>query len=332
MGNRIKLPACIVAIMVMCLWALPSTAQTITLKLGGINPPKVAMTQAHYKFSELVKQKTNGRIVIDVYPASQLGSATSQIAQVMAGGIDMFGAADSFYSQYVDDIRVLSAPFLFDGEEHQKKFLASPIYREITDQLISKIGVRELVGGLIRPPEVLEATKPIRKLEDFKGILMRVPEIEMYNLFAEALGARTVRVAWGEVYMALKQGVAEALIPPLDGIYPNKLHLVASHILMTRHNWSRGTVAMNEKKFQSLSPADQKIMLQAADEVNSWFLGVVHKEMAEQMELMKKEGATFYEMENPQAFKSRMEKLAMDLEAKKYWRKGLYKDIRALSK
>lgn len=305
---------------------------TIVMKLGGINPPKVAMTQAHYKFADLVKEKSNGRIIIKVYPASQLGSATSQISQVMAGAIDMFGAADSFYSQYVGDIRVLSAPFLFDSEAHVKKFLASSYYKEMTDQLINKIGVRELVGGLIRPPEVLEATKPIRKYEDFKGLMMRVPEIEMYQLLAEALEARTVRVAWGEVYMALKQGVAEALIPPLDAIYPNKLHTAAPHILMTRHNWSRGTIIINEKRFQSFSPEDQKIMIEASKEVGEWFQDLVNKAVVEQVEKLKKEGAIISEMENPEVFKTKMNEMIRKLEAKGYWRKGLYADIQSLNK
>jgi TRAP-type transport system periplasmic protein len=307
-------------------------ADVITLKLGGINPPKVPMSQAHFKFSELIKEKSNGRIIINVYPASQLGDATSQIAQVMSGSIDMFGAADSFYGQYVNDIRVLAAPFLFENELQVKKFLESPFYKEITDQLVSKIGVREIVGGLIRPPEVLEATKPIRKLGDFKGIMMRVPEIEIYKLFAEALGANIVKVAWGEMYMALSQGVCEALIPPLDGIYPNKLHLVAPHILMTRHNWSRGTIVINEKKLQSLSLSDQKLMYDAAKEVNDWFVKLSDSEVSEQILKMKSEGAIFYEVEDPDQFKNAMKKFVEDLDAKGYWRKGLYNDIKGYVK
>ena len=304
---------------------------TIDMKLGGINPPQVPMTQAHYKFADLVKVKSNGRIKIEVYPASQLGSATSQISQVMAGGLDMFGAADSFYSQYVDDMRVLAAPFLFENTEHVKKFLASSEYKELTDQLIKKIGCRELVGGLIRPPEVMEATKPIKKFEDFKGLMMRVPEIEMYQLLAETLGCRTVRVSWGEMYMALKQGVAESLIPPLDAIYPNKLYTVAPYVLMTRHNYSRGTIVINEKKFQSLSAEDEKIMLEASKEVGEWFQGLVNEEVVKQVENMKKEGTTFSEMENPEVFKSKMGEMVKRLENKGYWRKGLYEKIKSLN-
>jgi TRAP-type transport system periplasmic protein len=316
----------------LCFYGKASAADVIEMKLGGINPPTVPMTMAHLKFAELIKQKSNGRIVVNVYPASQLGDATSQIAQVMSGGIDMFGAADSFYAQYVNDFRVLAAPYLFENEAQVKKFLGSPYYTEITNQLISKMGVREIVGGLIRPPEVLEATKPIRKLGDFKGIMMRVPEIEIYKLFAEALGANIVKVAWGEMYMALSQGVCQALIPPLDAIYPNKLHLVAPYILLTRHNWSRGTIIINEKRFQTLSPSDQKLLFDAAKETNDWFLTISQTEVSQQIEKMKSQGAVFYEVEDPNEFKGAMQKFVSDLDAKGYWRKGLYNDIRAYVK
>ena len=315
----------------MSLVAPGAFAKTKTFKLGGINPPKAPVTQALYKFAELVEKYSDGKMKVQVFPSSQLGSAPNQIDAMMMGGLDMHGNAVNFYAQYAKNWNVLNAAFLYDDTAHVKKYLESDIHKQLVDELVQAIGVREIVSGIIRAPEVLESTQPFIEIDDFKGAMMRVPQIELYQLFAEELGCKTVRIAWGEVYMALKQGVAESFIPPLGQVYDNQFYKVAPHVLMTRHNYARASITISEKKWQSLSAEEKEIMLKAGKGAEEFMDNLVASKVDKDIEVMKKAGAKFYEIENRQEWLAKYLDFNRQLEEKGFWEKGLYQKIRDLA-
>ena len=80
-------------------------------------------------------------------------------------------------------------------------------------------GARVIANNWLRAPRVMLSKEPINSIEDMKDLKMRVPEIETYLESAKALGAKPTQVPWGEVYIALTQGVVEACEGPLDSVY-----------------------------------------------------------------------------------------------------------------
>jgi TRAP-type C4-dicarboxylate transport system substrate-binding protein len=99
-------------------------AAPIVLRFGVIQSVTDATTRAMMQLAEQVEKESNGRLKIEVYPASQLGDAVSQIEGVMMGSLEMFCDAGEWCSQFVKDWNVMAFTFVFDDEAHLRKFLA----------------------------------------------------------------------------------------------------------------------------------------------------------------------------------------------------------------
>ena len=151
-------------------WVPASSSQDkpITLKLGSIDAVANPANVATLKFAELVSQKTNGKVKIEVYPASQLGTAISQIESIMTGSLDMGQFAVGFFGQYIKDWNVLALAFAFKDHDHLRKFLESDTNTQIKDQFLKQYKVRVLVENFLRPPNVIcddQTRKEIRRLK-----------------------------------------------------------------------------------------------------------------------------------------------------------------------
>jgi tripartite ATP-independent transporter DctP family solute receptor len=315
-------------------WVSISNGQDkpITLKLGSIDAVANPANVATLKFAELVSQKTNGKVKIEVYPASQLGTAISQIESIMTGSLDMGQFAVGFFGQYIKDWNVLALAFAFKNQDHLRTFLESNTNTQIKEQFLKQYKVRVLVENWLRPPNVIATTKPVRKLDDLKGLKMRVPEIEMYLQNWKQLGTSPTVVAWGETYMGLRQGVVEGVDLPFDFIKGMKFHEVAPNITMTNHLLTHALIIMNEDVYQKLSAEAKKALTDAGKEAGDFYVQLGRKAVeTDREELSNKLNAKIYEVDST-PFRERMAPLAKELEGKKYWQAGLYEAIQAIGK
>jgi len=309
-----------------------SQDKPITLRLGSIDAVVNPANTATLKFAELVSQKTNGKVKIEVYPASQLGTAISQIESVMTDSLDMGQFAVGFFGQYIKDWNVLALAFAFKNQDHLRKFLSSDTNTQIKDQFLKQYKVRVLVENWLRPPNVIATTRAVKKFEDLKGLTMRVPEIEMYLLNWKQLGTSPMVVAWGETYMALRQGMVEGVDLPFDFIKGMKFHEVAPHITMTNHLLTHALIIINENVYQKLPTDVKKVLVDAGKEAGEYYVQLGNKAVeTDRDELMKKLNAKIYEVDAA-PFRERMAPLAKELEGKKYWRAGLYDAIQTMGK
>ena len=102
----------------------------VVLKIGGIQSAEDTSTEAMEKMAELVKEKSEGAVELEVFPASQLGDAISQMEAVFMGSQDMFMDAQSWISQFVPDKQVESLFFAYNNEEHFNAYLDSDINKD----------------------------------------------------------------------------------------------------------------------------------------------------------------------------------------------------------
>ena len=310
-------------------WVSEPMAQQ-KLKLGTIDAVANPANVATLKFAELVSQKTNGKVKIEVYPASQLGNAISQIESIMTGSLDMGQFVQNFYSQYMKDWNIISLAFVFRNQDHMRKFLASDLNSQVKEQFIKQFKVRLLSENWLRPPNVICTTKPVKGLNDLKDFIMRVPEVEMYLQNWKAMGCKPTVVAWGEVYMSLRQGVVEGVDLPFDFIKGMKFHEVAPHITMTNHLLTNATVVINEEIYQKLTPDVKKALAEAAQEAGDYYFQMGAKTVdTDREELLKKLNAKIYDVDLA-PFRARSFALAKELEAKGYWKPGLYEAVQAI--
>jgi tripartite ATP-independent transporter DctP family solute receptor len=301
----------------------------IVLKLGNIQAPTQSASLACERMAKLVFERSNGRLKIEFFPASQLGNAITQIEGVMMGTQDMFQDAAEWMSQFEKDYNILAMAFAFRDQNHLQAFFNSPLNVEIKERLRKDRGIRIIAENWNRAPRDLVSKKPVNSPADLQGIKMRVPEIEMYLLVWKAMGTQPTQVAWGETYLALMQGLVDAMEGPFDTLLSMKFFEAAQNISMTHHLISASSVSINDATFSKLPKDLQEILVAAAKEAGDYFTQMGIESMTKDRKEMESKGAKFIEVDR-KPFQAKVAPLVKELEDKGKWSPGLYQKIQDL--
>jgi len=312
----------------------PSAQKKVTLKIGAVEAPDDIVVVSLKKMAELAAQKSGGALEIQVFPGAQLGDASKMIEAVKMGTQDMVSSSGSYMSQFVPDKNIETMFFLFEDENHFLSYLDSDINNSMKDKFTKQTGIKVLEGSYLRGDRNYISKKPLKTLDDFNGLKMRVPDIKGYLKSVEAVGNKPTMVAWSELYIALNQGVVDAAENAPFAMYYAKLHEAAKYLVMTQHLYDYAVIYMNDKKFNSLSPELQKALVEASIEAGEFYTQSVKNSTQECIDNMVKEGLTVIPKSDIdiEGLKKKSYEGAMKLEAEGMWEKGLYDKIKALKK
>lgn len=268
-----------------------ATDDVIELKLGTKMPEDTAEGKTFQYFADLVKKKSDGKLVVKVYPAEQLGKGTTQIDNMLLGSQDMYAEGATYFSDFDSNIEVSSVPYLFRDYEHYTQFNTGEMGKEIDQNLIDN-GVRILntERNFIRGPyRVLLSKKPIKSVDDLKGLKIRSFESAFYSAAYESVGAKPTVVAWTETYLGLKQNLVDAVTSPISLVWPMKFTEIAPYMTVIDEYPQDVVIAMNDEKFSSLSEELQEILIEAANEAGEKAVELTDEEVQKHLELMKTE-------------------------------------------
>ena len=316
--------ACVIAMA-----AMPAAAsEVIELKLGHLSAAGGSEDIAAQKIAEVAQEKSKGRIKIKVFPGSQLGNFVSEMEAVKSGAQDIVWGSLAWLGNFIKDYQILAMPYGFKSQEQLDKFMDSPIGQDLKKQLLERgwFLAREHAAGL---PKVMIAKKPIFTVEDLKGVKMRIPEYPVYVKAFEALGTKPVRVSWGEAYLALAQGVSDAMECGFEFIYPSKFYEPAKYITWTYHLYDTRGAVMNPKRFNSLPKDLQQVMMDAFIAGEKSYNDQMQVMKVEHAEKMLKAGTSIIYVDT-EPFRQTVAKTVDDIENQGIWSKGLYKKIQAI--
>ncbi len=303
------------------------SAEKITWKLGGVHAVTTPETKGLIYFSELVKEKSDGNFVINVFPAGQLGKkAVTLIENLMMGSIDMFGNVMDWNQHLVKDFGIMAMPFAFKDLDAIKKFQDGELYKKMKNQMVEERGVRIVSDNWYRLPKVLLAKRPIRTLDDLQGLNVRMPSLKTYFETWKGLGAKPTTIAWSEAYLALKKGVVDGLDSPMGSIYGMKFYQAAPNIMLTYHLIAPFNLLVNEKKYQQLPDKYKKILIDAGKQAGDYYTKLVEDSFKVDKEKMIEAGARFIEVDK-ESFAKAAIPIAEKFEAEGMWQKGLFKTI-----
>ncbi len=240
-------------------------AQT-TIKLAHGMPPveDENIHRAVSVFKKVVEQKTAGKVKVEIYPANQLGKEREQFEGVKLGTIEMCMIADGPIAGFFPEIMVIGIPYLYSNEAVAWRSLDSSFGRNLFEEMRKKTGVRTLGIGENGFRNFTNRVRPIRTPYDLKGLKIRTMENPAHMAMVKALGASPTPIAWGEVYMALQQGVVDGQENPVSVIQVAKFYEVQKYLTLDGHVYSILPILINEKFFSSLSPDVQKIITDSA--------------------------------------------------------------------
>jgi len=261
----------------------------VVLKLGHAVAPEHPYHLGAVRFSELIAQRTNNKVKIDVYPSTQLGNERDMVEGLQLGTIDLVVTSTGPLGGFVPKMFVVDLPFLFRDREHAYKVLDGPIGRDLLDAFSAK-GIKGLAFWENGFRQITNNVRPIEKPEDLKGIKIRTMENKVHLASFKAFGASPTPMAWSEVYTALQQKTIDAQENPIAIIYHQKIFEVQKYLTLTGHFYSPTPLLMSLKAFDSLPKDIQKIMLDTAIECATYERNLLRDSEAKQIAELKAKG------------------------------------------
>jgi C4-dicarboxylate-binding protein DctP len=245
----------------------PTADKPLKLKGGHVLAPGSTADKACHAWADLVKERTKGAIVIEVFPAEQLGVEKNLTEQVNLGVIDWAFIGPGSLARFTPEFGIFENAYVYQSAKHLENMIASVEFTKYLSGILEKKSDLKFMGFQWSGPRNVLGHKPILSPSDGEGLRLRIPDVPSYRVAAYAVGATATPLPFGEVYMALKQGVIDACEGSSENIYKMKFHEVAKTITLTGHIQSMGSVAMSNRPFKKMSPDQQNIVLDSALEV-----------------------------------------------------------------
>ncbi|HTU03024.1 MAG TPA: TRAP transporter substrate-binding protein [Candidatus Sulfotelmatobacter sp.] len=221
------------------------------------------------RFAKNVAERTNNAIKIEVFPAGQLGNDTQVIEGAKFGTIDFAMTGNPFYTSFVPELNAFDLPYLFRDFDHAYKVLDGPIGQDLR-RLLENHGLKAIGIVEIGFRNVTNNKRPVKVPEDLKGLKLRTTPNPAHLQAFRLLGANPVPMPITEVYLALKMGTVDGQENPIAHIHDMKFHEVQKYLSLTYHAYTSSIVVMNLKKFQELTPEQQKILQESLQEATNW--------------------------------------------------------------
>src|SRR5215813_1456918 len=241
-------------------------AQTTKYKIrfGNSQSPGEATADTMVEFKKEVEAKSNGQIQVELYPSGQLGKIEEVVEMLRSGAVQMHVNSPQYLAKWYPEIQVTSLPYLFDSPEAADRTLDGPFGTELRAKVQEKtdfviMGYEEY--GL---KHVFNRKRPVRTIEDLRGLKLRVIASPVTLKAFQSLGASPLGMAFSEIYSAMQTGVIDGGELPFTSIFGAKLYEVTRFISTTGHFFELAFVVGSKSWLGSLTPEQRKIVMDAA--------------------------------------------------------------------
>jgi tripartite ATP-independent transporter DctP family solute receptor len=240
------------------------SAQT-TLRSSDTHPDGYPTVEAVKFLGQLMEQRTNGRVKIQVYHSSQLGQEKDTIEQTRFGVIDMNRINLGPLNNLVPETSIPGLPFLFRSVDHMRKVMDGPIGEEILKALEPHglVGLAYYDSGA---RSFYNSKRAVTKPEDMKGLKIRVQQSDLFIALVSALGANATPMPFGEVFSALQTGVIDGAENNWPSYESTRHFEVSKFYSLTEHSMSPEVLVMSKRAWDKLGAEDQATMRKAAKE------------------------------------------------------------------
>lgn len=272
---------------------------TMTLRLANVLAPTDVTAAGVDKFAELVEQKSEGRVKIEVFHGGQLGSGVETFEAVKNGNLDF--AADSFanLATITPAFEVFHFPFLFESRSQLLNAMESEAVQERVNEELAPANLRWFttfeIGG---PREVGTSNKKIETAEDLAGLKFRASRSPLEIGSHEAWGAAGVTVDWPQTPEAVRMGMVDGLTVPYASFYSAKFHeggLIKYMLDLNFQNYA-SVLVVNAEKYAALPEDVRSVLEEAAQEAHEWHVEYVADYVTQNVADMKAAGVEIYSL------------------------------------
>ncbi len=322
--------ALILVVSFLLLCPLNAGAAT-TLKLNLVFPPGSPADIAANQFAKGVEKRTNGEIVVQVFPSSQLGGVTATYQGMTMGSLDMTVLDASMAGEMKghEEFFIGQLPYLFSSLAEADRIYNSEIFAPMYERLRQDKGIRTLAVAGYKQGRCVNTTKgPIFSPEDCKGIKIRVMPIPVCIRLFETWGFKPVPVNWSELYMAMKQGIVDGQDNGPDLTCPPKFYEAAGYYAITNHVYCAFAWLMSEKTWTKIPEKYHTVLKEEAKRAGDALTAASEEQWLDCVNTMLRAGVKVT-IPDREAFREASKDLYKEFEGT-MWEKGLVEKIRAM--
>lgn len=268
--------------------------ENFTIKFSHVVTPETPKGMAADRFKELVEEKSDGRITVEVFPNSELYGDEDEMQALQSGSVEMLAPASAKFTTIAPELQVLDLPFLFDSVEEIPEVVSpdsqvgQSIYEndQLAEKKIKPIGLWD--NGL----KQLSSNDEMRSPEDLQGLEFRIQPSDVLRSQFRAWGADSTPMAFAEVYSALQQGVIDGQENPYSNIESQNMHTVQDHISESDHGYIGYVLVINNEFFENLPDDLQQVVQESADEASEYNREIAAEVNEETKQTILDEGST----------------------------------------
>jgi tripartite ATP-independent transporter DctP family solute receptor len=273
----------------MALMSGAAFAQDVTLRLAHFAAETHPGHIASQAFADAVAERTNGAIVVELYPANQLGSPPEQLEQTILGAIEMNLPTQGALDKYEKAFGTVMTPFAFGSYDEAHAVLDGP-FMDWAGPKLEDQGIVMLSNWEYGFRNITNSVRPINSPDDVKGLKLRTPSELQIVAAMEGLGAATTQIAFPELPNALNQGVVDGQENPIGVIYHFKLNDFQEHLALTRHVYNSMVHVINKDVFDGLTPEQQTILREESKKAGDMMRAAVIAQEEEELAALEAAG------------------------------------------
>ena len=268
-------------------FAFAQAAYKAEYKMSTVVPPAFAWGKGGEIFLTLVKERTNGRIVIKQYPGASLvqGQQDREFSAMRQGVIDVLCGAPINWTSTVPQLGIFTLPFLMPDHKAWDAVMADGPLTTAYFDMVRKAGAEPLAIGETGYRQISNSKRPVLRTDDMKGLKIRVVGSPMYGDIMTSMGANPTFMSFADAQPALASGAIDGQENPLEVFLAAKIHTLGQKFV-TKWNYSNDILlfAIAAPVWASWTPADQRIVREAAVDAAKQQVQLVRKLFAEDVE------------------------------------------------
>lgn len=282
------------------------TADTTVYKLQAAHslPEDHPYELAFLKMAEIVEERTDGRVIIETFPASQIGAEREITEGLSLGTVDLVVSSTAPVTNFVSELGVLDLPFLFNDRDAAVKVLES----EIGDELLTALNDQGIIGlswGENGFRHITNGIRPVETPDDLIGLKLRTQENAIHLAAFEALGAQPTPMAWTEALTALQQGVVDGQENP--AIVADQFNLFEAkqkYMTLTGHVYSVAIFMMSQATYDKLPKELADIVVEEGQKIGTYERDLIIEMEKESLQNLRDQGMEIIENVDVEPFRN----------------------------
>jgi tripartite ATP-independent transporter DctP family solute receptor len=269
-----------------------------------VTKPGSAQNIAAEKFKELIEQRSQGDITVQIYHSASLGNETEILQQVQMNTVQMAIVTGGPFDTFDPIARVVNYPFLFRDNEQADEILDGPLGAEILKSLETS-GFKGLCFSENGFRNLTNSKRPVREPEDIKGLKVRVMASAIHKAIWQTLGANPTPMPW-PIYTELEQGVIDGQENPLWVMEVYKFYEIQKYMTLSRHVYSYHIDVASLKWWETLDPKTQEMIQRAMIDAAAFQRRDNRSKNAARLEFLKEKGMQVEENPDVDAFRAKV--------------------------